>query len=233
MRRREGLNGAGAVAVSRDGKHVYVTSVTSSAVAVFARDRLMLGALTQLADPDGCIVNGPSLDIAGCTNTGKALQRADGVAVSPDGKHVYVAALNSNAVAVFARDSMTGKLTQLADPDGCIVNGPSLDIAGCTNTGKALGGANAVAVSPDGKNVYVVSDFSNAVAVFARDKMTGKLTQLADPDGCIVDGPSADIAGCTNTGKALNTGSDVAVSSNGKNVYVTAGSFGVAVFKRE
>jgi DNA-binding beta-propeller fold protein YncE len=60
--------------------------------------------------------------------------------------------------------AQTGALTQLVGTDACI----SEDGAGgdCAD-GIALNGARSVAASPDGRNVYVVSEFSNAVAVFA------------------------------------------------------------------
>lgn len=47
--------------------------------------------------------------------------------------------------------------------------------------GTVLDGAESVAVSPDGKHVYVASSFSDAVAWFGRDKKTGELTFL----GCV------------------------------------------------
>ncbi|MBI3059231.1 MAG: beta-propeller fold lactonase family protein, partial [Deltaproteobacteria bacterium] len=136
------------------------------------------GALTQLAGTDGCVTN--QFNVGTCI-VGKALDGAEAVAVSPDGKHVYVASTQSDAVAVFSRDKATGVLTQLAGTDGCVSEtGTGGNCAG----GKALDGADAVAVSPDGKHVYVASNTSDAVAVFSRDKATGVLTQLAGTDGC-------------------------------------------------
>ena len=40
-------------------------------------------------------------------------------------------------------------------------------------------------MSRDGKNVYVASVGGDAVAVFARDRRTGALTQLDGEDGCV------------------------------------------------
>ena len=79
----------------------------------------------------------------------------------------------SSAVAVFDRDTTTGALIQKADPDGCITN---FATAGCT-TGKALGFAISVTVSPDGKSAYVASQSSNAVAVF--DRVPAPLTNTS------------------------------------------------------
>ena len=60
-----------------------------------------------------------------------------------------------------------GELTQLADTDGCVKEAP---VAGDCADGRALDGARSVAVSPDGKHVYVASEGSGAVAVFSREK---------------------------------------------------------------
>jgi DNA-binding beta-propeller fold protein YncE len=90
-----------AVAVSRDGRHVYAASVFSSAVAVFARDRKS-GALKQLAGTDACVSDDGT---GGACADGVALGSPSVVAVSPDGGNAYVASgIDGNAVAVFARD---------------------------------------------------------------------------------------------------------------------------------
>lgn len=68
-------------------------------VAVFARNKTT-GVLTQLEALEGCLSEtggGP------CTD-GRALDAANSVIVSPDGKHVYVASFSSDAVAVLQRE---------------------------------------------------------------------------------------------------------------------------------
>ena len=50
----------------------------------------------------------------------------------------------------FDRDTATGALT----PQGCVADVG--DAAGCGATQQGLDGANGVAVSPDGKSVYIV-----------------------------------------------------------------------------
>jgi DNA-binding beta-propeller fold protein YncE len=191
------LNGAGSVTVSPDGASAYVASYYSDAVAVF--DRASDGTLTQKAGTAGCIVNEPHADITGCTNTGLALYAVREVTVSSNGASVYVASHNSDAVAVFDRAS-DGTLTQKAGTAGCIVDSDSTDITGCTNTGKALNGANSVTVSPDGASVYVASWNSGAVAVF-------------DREGPFVPGAPSGVVGVSGDGQVAL--SWVAPASNG------------------
>jgi len=216
------LQGPHDVAVSPDGQSVYVTatfvaSIGSGGVAVFARD-LSTGTLTQLDGEDGCVDNNGE---DGCAR-GRAIEAARGVAVSPDGRNVYVASLGDPwAVAVFARDGRTGALAQLRGRDGCVSSNRGEGCAG----GRALEAPQDVAVSPDGENVYVAA--SQGVAVFARDRRTGALTQLYGKDGC-VHNEGAD--GCAD-GRALGEGVSVAVSPDGSNVYVAAEA--VAVFDRD
>lgn len=63
-----------------------------------------------------------------------------------------------------------GALTQLPGTDGCVSETGTL---GQCEDGKALDGANAVTVSPDGRNAYVASFNSRAVAAFARERGGG------------------------------------------------------------
>lgn len=76
---------------------------------------------------------------------------------------------------------------------------------------QGLAGVLAVAVSPDGRNVYTVAPSSDAVMVFTRDTATGALTQLeVEKDGVgNVDGIAYPAA--------------IVVSPDGQHVYV-AGS---------
>ncbi len=78
-------------------------------------------------------------------------------------------------------------------------------------TGRALVGPDVLVVSPDGRNVYVGSFFGNAVAVFARDRATGALTQPEGTAGCIA---AARSSGCA-TGLGLEAPEGMAISADG------------------
>ncbi|MEW6271719.1 MAG: beta-propeller fold lactonase family protein [Thermodesulfobacteriota bacterium] len=211
------LDGARAVAVSRDGEFVYVGSELSRAVAVFSRDR-RTGALTQLPGEDGCIADNGSIET--CTD-GVGLGGPVAVTISPNGRNVYVASSVSHEVAALARDRKSGTLR----PMHCTRN----DVSVVCEAGVALRQPFSVTVGRDGKRVYVAARDSDAVAVFGRDRKTGWLTQLASPAGCISDDGSEGL--CTD-GRALRDPRSVAVSRDGRHLYVAAqGSAAVAVLK--
>lgn len=218
------LDDANAVAVSPDGKNVYVAAdLPSHAVTAFQRDTTT-GELTQLppSGTAGCVSQSGS---EGCID-GKGLGQPVGVAVSPDGKNVYVASYRSDSVAVLQRNTTTGALTQDAGGAGagCVREG-----GGVCRNGRALESPLSVTVSPDGKNVYVSS--SHAIAVFKRNPSTGALWQLRGTAGCVSE--SGNGGACAD-GKALESGWSVAVSADGKNVYVASSlSSAVAVFRRD
>jgi 6-phosphogluconolactonase (cycloisomerase 2 family) len=141
---KEGVNGlsiAGthSVAVSSDGTYVYAAGLSDAAVAVFRRDPVT-GGLTlldvQAEDLDG--VHG--------------LLGAQWVTPSPDGTRLYVVGTYDNAVAVFDQDATTGALSFAEVQEGSGTRG--------------LAFARSLAVSPDGRDVYVAGASSNAVTVF-------------------------------------------------------------------
>jgi 6-phosphogluconolactonase (cycloisomerase 2 family) len=183
----DGLDGANSVAVSPDGNHVYVASVYDDAVATFARD-VPTGTLEFVQ----VITDGmPLVD---------SLSFATSVAISPDGKHVYVTAAVDNAITAFWRHPTTGQLTVVED----YVDG---DQSGFVD---GLAGAYSVAISPDGYHVYVAGGQDDALACFVRNSGTGELAffQVISDTGSVVNG--------------LDRARSVAISPDGHQVYVAS-----------
>jgi DNA-binding beta-propeller fold protein YncE len=214
--RARGLLGAFAIAVSPDDKHVYVASggagngVGSNGVVAFERAG-DTGALSSA----GCVTDSggdgrPGTD--GFCADGDALLGASSLAVSPDGRHVYVGSHSSNGIAWMSRDAGTGKLTAA----GCIKSFPRADRC---RAGFGLEGTSGVAVSPDGKNVYVTADTPGSVSVFARDADSGSL----EPVMCVSENGSDGL--CAD-GTALTGASSVSVAPDGRQVFVTAAGIG-------
>src|SRR5690349_493870 len=100
--------------------------------------------------------------------------------------------------------SLPGVLAQLAAPFGCTLDQNQAPTPSCINGARGMEFPSALALSPDGFNVYVVSPGSNAIAIFDRDPTTGELFQKDGAAGCIVDEPSPNIPTCTNTARGLD-----------------------------
>ena len=169
------------------------------------------GAAGRLVQPPGRLGCIHRAGVNRCAEA-RAVTSPQDIAISPDGRHAYVAAYGSNAVSVFARDPRDGGLEQLPRARGCV----SHRGAGSCASGRALARPSAVAVSPDGRNLYVTAVDSSALVVFARNRRTGDIRQIAGGAGCISQRPGG---GCVD-GHGLNEPVAVAVSPDGKHVYV-------------
>ena len=199
----DSLNGALGVTVTPDGESVYVASAgTDNSITHLSRGA---GGALSFA---GCVAEAGA---SGCVDPPKdALNQARGVAVSSNGKSVYLASGLDNSISHFTR--ATPQLGN-AEFDSCIADG---GLNGCADPPlDPLGGARASAVSPDGRSVYVASFIDDSITHFSRAP-DGKLTL----EGCIANGGGS---GCVDPpNDSLDTLTDVAVSPDGSSVYVTA-----------
>ncbi len=139
---------------------------------------------------------------------------ARGVTVSPDGKNVYAAGQNADAIVSYSRNAATGALTSM----GCIEDAGA-PTTGCASSAEGLDSARFVAVTPDLKNVYVTGGDDAAVVVFDRNLSTGALSNARCFEGN--DGPDLG-ATCPDLATPLLGAEGIAVSTDNNQVYVAA-----------
>ena len=184
----DALGSAWDIEVSPDGRFVYVTSSFSDGIAWFARD-----SATGVLTPTGCLKEAPRADHCG---DGFGLDEARGLAIAPDGWHLYVASQLDSAVVGFAIDPAYGALSSI----GCVSDSGS---EGRCSNGTGLVAARDVVVAPDGQSAYVVN--RSAVTAFARDASSGVLTQRI----CLLAG---SMVGTTGLGGSALGGATTALS---------------------
>ena len=148
--------------------------------------------------------------------------------VSSDGRSLYVASDNADAVGVVRIDPHTGRLRQEAGAAGCLVEhetGP--EVAGCAPARGFAGETSGIAISRDGRFVYIssqardVAPAAAGVSVFARDA-AGRLHQLAGADGCVADRAVDGCAVVPNLG-----GYDISLGPGDERAYVGGHTFTV------
>lgn len=201
------LKWLGSVAVSPDGSFVY--ALAYRAVAVFRRSSD--GALTYLT----CVADGGRY---GCQEAKHhSIGDPGDIAVSPDGRSVYVAA--HHAITTLRR-SPAGGLRYV----DCLA--PRREHR-CQPM-HAPPGATDVTVSPDGKSVYMTSFIHSSIAEFKRSRK-GDLTFK----GCIADYSNY---GCRQPPhhRALRYVEGVDVSPDGQSLYAASyGGDSITTFARK
>ena len=207
----QGLHGASAITVSPDGRSVYASADIDDAIVRFKRNP----ATGALSNPS-CIKDAAAGE---CGASAPGLDGARGVAVSPDGKSVYVASSADSAIVRFNRNRVTGALSN----PSCIKDAAAGE---CGASAQGLDGAGAVAVSPDNRSVYVGSFNDDAIVRFVRNTTTGALSNPS----CIKDGAAGE---CGSAAEGLDTVNSVTVSADGRSVYaVGLSDDSIAGFRR-
>jgi 6-phosphogluconolactonase (cycloisomerase 2 family) len=227
-----GMGSTQHLAISTDGRFLYAASNDTWGLLAFRRNP-QSGRLRQLPGPAGCVADAARA-VAGCAPA-RGLVWAFWVTVSPDGQNVYASGGIGNALAVFRRDPVTGALTQLPGPDGCLRNrtggtsrgGPTAEASGCRIVDR-LDYPRTVTVSPDGRFVYAITFGGRTITGFARDPSTGALAPFAG--GCV---SSTRQKGC-GAATALDGATDLTITRDGRFAYATAYSDGaVTAFARD
>ena len=231
-----GLDDPRQAVVSPDGRSLYVVSAADDSLARFSRNR-RTGRLTY----KGCITGdtdvGPTgsgacraLPEAAGNGTDSGLNHAKALILSGNGKSLYVAAVDDEAVTRFKR-RRTGTLKF----QGCLTGNTDLGPGGSgackvlpgATSGGGLSGFNDVrqfAMSGDGKSLYTVAADDDAVARFTRNRRTGRLAYR----GCITGDTQVDA--CREVADATPGADDsgfenlrsLSLSRDGRSLYATA-----------
>jgi 6-phosphogluconolactonase (cycloisomerase 2 family) len=137
------------------------------------------------------------------------------------------------AVAGLGAGAQPGQIVQLTGPGACV---SQLVTDGICADARALNGPDELAVSSDGRTVYAasfgvapnVSGNAGSIAVFTRDRVTGRIRQPEGVAGCVGDLDD----GCGEAHGIQGT-SAVTTSGDGRYVYATGFVSGsVASFTR-
>jgi 6-phosphogluconolactonase (cycloisomerase 2 family) len=238
-----GLDSPFALALSPDGTSLYTVSFLDDAVAHFDRDPAT-GALTY----QGCISGEDESNAMACTpiflpkpfGVDSGLDELFSLAMSPDGTVLYPVSLGDHAAARFARHPATGALGYGGCLTGEFANGSSFPLpmsAACTRIATATPGGTdsgldkprSVAVSADGRSLYVASPADDTVVhfliegdeIFFDACLTGETqTGPAGTNAC------AALASATQFGTSSGVDNPQAfvVSADGRTLYTASGN---------
>jgi sugar lactone lactonase YvrE len=212
------------VAVSPDGLDVYVA--TGAGVVGFARDTTS-GALTPLPGPGQCLGGGA---VRAPCKAGTGLEQAFSLAFSPDGRNLYVGSTADPTVATLQRDPATGVLSQAGGLAGCVTaRGKNAKCGGRLPEGAV----DELVASADGRSLYaIVADGSTGAVVTFSRKASGALLRMKGRASCF---SQRGEGGC-RPGRGLHEASGLALSPDGRSLYVASSSEGlggsVAIFRR-
>jgi 6-phosphogluconolactonase (cycloisomerase 2 family) len=233
-----GVDGASSAVVSPDGRNVYLASYMvgrHEGLAVFSRDAAT-GALAQLPGPAGCLTaDGTSALGPDTCQAVRGFGVGDGrdLVFTSDGRWAYLVNQHAqqsdppSSIVLLRRDPITGALSQLPGPAGCISSdGSSQDGPATCQMLSTLGKPFGISISSDDDFVYV-TDYAapSRIHVLARDPATGALREVQ----CLADSPAP--AGCA-TGRVLGASKSLVLSPDGRYAY-SSDAHGISAFDRD
>jgi len=202
-----GLDGASDIAISPDGRSVYVTAFDDDAIVHLRRNRSN-GSLRAA----GCIEDEGGV-ATGCARSVDGLNGAIAVEVSPNGRHVYTVAYHDSTLLHFKRNPRSGKLVRkscIDDADLAVVD----DV--CPGGAESLSGPQDVALSPDARSLYVPSQLDSGIVTFNVNRRgKPRFRNCIEDDDKITDD-------CPGEREGLFSAQAVTVTPNGRQVYVAA-----------
>jgi 6-phosphogluconolactonase (cycloisomerase 2 family) len=123
-----------------------------------------------------------------CASTASELAGARSIALSPDGRGLYVAAFDPGAVVMLRRNPASGRLA--ASPPTCL---QAVADAICPTPLPFLHGLAALAMAPDGIVLYAISEAGDSLVVLRRNPADGALSLASETPTALVplSGPAA------------------------------------------
>ncbi len=240
-----GLDDPVSIGVSADGKSLYAASVLDDSIARFKRNTTS-GALAYQGCISGESTNACAVKIPTATANGSesGLDGLNGLTVSADGTGLYAIADGDSSVARFSRNATSGALTYRSCVTGDTRAVPAcgaIPAASADGSNSGLDFPDSLALSADGKSLYVASGNDDSVARVRPKPSGGRLIYMGCLSGQTESGPDGSGA-CDPIPSASNGGGDsgmdsprsVTVTADGDSVYVVAGNDdAVARFDRD
>lgn len=173
-------------------------------------------ALGVIVDPGYDPAVEHNQDVVDESNGVTGIADPSGVAITPDGEHVYVTSRSLDSVAAFSRRPGDGVLTPIA----------TFDSQSAGFEGMLLDSPADIVISPDGNHVYMAARNDNSVVVLARNPASGSVT--------FVENKLDETLEAGSMIRGLSGASRLLMSDDGRHLYVSGSNAdGLAVFERD